>query len=329
MSKILGVDINARNIRLALVKNGKKPKLLNCVEIPIPHNCLDTEGYFINDDLDLTLKETIKKNKLSSGKVAVCIRNAMVREFDFEGIKDKEIKNALELELSATIKDIAVSYQVNYRIYERTKTKVRGLVAFSPHKHIECALSYQEKLPGTIKYLDVYSNALVKAIKYTMKAEKTNSVLMVIDIGYKDSMITVIENNEVLLSRTVTSGAYHLDKLVSEEFSYPLEEVEAERKSYYKNYFERGIDMESFIRMAYQPVQMEALQAKNFYEKKQLAVESVLLIGEGIEVPSIDLYIRESFTLPVLTVNPTDAKGKFVEGYHKLLPAIGTAIRED
>ncbi|WP_430882691.1 pilus assembly protein PilM [Fusibacter sp. JL216-2] len=329
MSKVLGVDIDYRSIKMALVQNGKKPKVLKTVEIPLPYGATDRENRFISDSVDLSLAEVIKKNKLGAKSVAINIRKGFVREFSFTGIKEKEIKNALELELSSTIQDIAVSYQLNYKIYEKSKKAVQGLVAFCPHKYIESALSYQDKLTGTIKFLDVYPNALNKALKHTLKNNNLSGPVMVVEVGYRDSIITIIENQKIRISRIVNSGAYHLDKIVSEEFSITVEEAEAERKSYYKNYFADGIDMERFIKIAYQSIQVEALQAKGYFEKKDESIQTILLTGDGIEVPSFDLYMKKSFEVPVRTLSPTDAKGKFIENYHRLLPAIGVAIREE
>ncbi len=329
MSKVLGVDIDYRSIRLALVKNGKIPQLIKAVEIPVPYGSIDDLNRFVNDEADLSIRETIRKNKLHANKVAINLRSGMVREFSFEGIKEKELRNALELELTSTIQDISVSYQLNYKIYNKTKKSVSGLVAFCPHKLIESALSYQDKLPGSIKYLDVHPNAVCKALKHTLKSNKFSGSVMIVDVGYRESIITIIDENRVVISRSVGSGANQLDKLVSEEFSISIEEAETERKNSYKSYFESGIDVERFIRVAYQAIQVDTIQGKIYFEKSKCKLDRVLLIGEGADVPSFDLYMQESFDIPVQTVSAADAKGKFVENYHKLLPAIGSAIREE
>lgn len=325
---ILGIDIGGRNITFALIRQGKKPKILNTSIIPTPIGSV-VDGEFKDIfAISMAIKRNIVENKLKGKKLALCINSTKsgLREFNLQGVKHSEIYEAVEFDLSKTFKGIGETHNLSCKIHEKTKDSVSGIVAFCPKQIVEQYIQLGKELELPVKYLDINSNCIAKTYANFIKSEKSQDNVVIVEIGCNNSQVNMITGNKLVVSRNVPVGGSSIDKLISEKLGISIEQAEKDKLDKYPDYLRKGHDPDDFIKKAYEPIFHEIRQTLNFYSKSK--VSNIFLMGGGSFEDNIERYFIEMFNIPTTVIKPIHNHSIYVNDFSRLISAIGAALRE-
>lgn len=329
---VLGIDVGCRNIGIVLVKQGKKPSILNSAVIPTPSlSVVDGE---IKDILLLAemIKKVILQNRIKANKLSLCISSSQagVREFNLPALKDKEIFPAIEMELSKTFKGIEQTHSISYKVYQKTKERIKGIVSFCPKKIVDeyVKLGYEIGIP--LRYLDINSNCITKAYSSFMKSPDSEDGVVIVDIGNNISQVNIIVGDKLLISRNVPVGGAAIDRIVAEKLNISTEKAELDKINKYKDYIKKGYYPDEFVMKGYEAIRQEIGQTLSFFYKNSnnTKITRIYLIGGGSLLPNIEAQFNETFKIPTYIVKPTDNHSVYLSEFARLMSAVGAAVRE-
>lgn len=331
---ILGIDIGSENIHLALVKHGGKEEIISLETLPVPNNSVVNGEITDAIAIGAEIKKYISMNNLKLKSISLSIGSSQViiRDFSIPQTKKKNIESDIIEEISKTYRGVTESHSISYKIVSSTKSEVKGIVALCPKNIIEEYVKVGYEIGEDLKYLDVNANCTAKALSKFTKYDNKVGNIVVVDIGLQKSVVNIISNGKLVISRQVPSGSMELDKLVSKEFNISLEEAKKSKKNGYNGILNDS-SMQMYIRNAYSAVEQEIGNTLNFFIQNitQKGISSILLIGGGSNVPGLNNYFQEIFKIPTVILGDSDLnkKIKISENISMFMPAIGAALRED
>ncbi|MDP4093531.1 MAG: pilus assembly protein PilM [Bacillota bacterium] len=331
--KILGMDIGTKNMKFVLVKSGKRAEIADSIVVPTPEKSVFEGQIRDMEALASTIKGLVSEKKIKAKNMALSINSpyVVVREVKLPVLKTSEIAAAIEFELSQSFPGVGQTHSISYRIYKKTPDSMLGIVCFCPNKIIESYEELAEKAGVNLKYIDVHANSVAKAYNKFVKAAESDEPVMIIDIGHLSSQIYVLIGGKVVLSRNFSGGGASVDNLVSDHLKISREEAEAQR---IKNYSDLSIEpdaMEAYIRLGYAAVEEQIRQTLDFcnYNKFKDGVKGIYLSGGGCHIPGLEKYFTETFRIPSVIARPMNRSKVFPDVLADMMPAIGSALRED
>ena len=339
VSKVLGLEITSKAIKIALVKNGKHPELLSCHIIPAPAGF---GGSALNNNEDiksvtLAIKEfTARDKSMSKGleAAAVCINNqqTVVRPITLPVLPDKELNAAVEYELSQSFPGLAGTHVISFKEYSRDKKEIKGIVSFSPRQALEPYRSMMKALNYKFVYADVTANCQAKALAAFTGEGKEDTVSLLCDIGAVNTQFTIVKKKNVLHSRQIPEGDNSLREMFCDKLGVDHAEYKRLREADPQAIDLPEAELNSIFRMVYADIAEQMHQTIEFYNSgtdEQLAISNVLLLGGGSVFPQLNEYFAANLGLPVTVIKPLDMIKADRTTFIRTFSAIGAAIRED
>lgn len=333
---ILGIDIGTNTISFALVKNdGKKSKILELDSIPTPR-CAVNNGEienFLAIGAEIKKYLTGFKYKYKSISMSIGSPQIIIRDFNINKVKKKEIESAVIEEVSNTYKGVTDSHDISYKVTQEDSNGIKGIVAMCPKNIVEDYMKIAYEFSGNLKYIDVSANCISKAVEVYVNTNIKTGNVIIVDIGVQKSIVNIISNGVLALSRQVPNGGIDLDKLIVKEFNISYEEAEEKKKDGYRDDLEQS-EIDLFIKTAYSGIEQEISRTMNFFVQNmsKQGIHKLMLIGGGCRIPGIDKYFQNVFKVPTIILGHSDfvnVKMKKIEELSMYMSAIGAAIRED
>lgn len=333
--KHFGLDIGTSSIKIAWL-DGKpdKLKLLAMGEEKNP-----VAGANLDSETSLTkTSETIKKLtaelEISTKLVVTALPENKVisRLLSFPPINEAEIGKALYYETETFVPYPKDKVQLDYQIVEQTKDKILVFVV-AAHKDVVERVQKLIKLSGFVPMaLETTSISLVRSL-----APKTQVPTMIVDLGASNSVITVVKNGGVYISRVIGLGGNAFTRAISSTLGMDLFKAEEYKKAYG---FQAG-NWESKIRNALFEVfdhLAEELKkvALSYSEEWNEKIELLVLSGGGAITPGLTdelikiLGVEIQVAQPMIGIDIKGAKMVSVDqrDYSRYTIPIGLAKRE-
>ena len=330
--KILGLDIGVKNIKIALLKNGKKPEIDEAVMLSTPLGAI-ADGEIANmDAVAAVIKKAVSQNKLNARKLAISINSlhTVTREIRLPVLKESEILPAVEFELLQSFPGISQTHYLSFKTYETTKDGIRGIVSCCPIKVVDKYTELGGEIGIPLKYIDVSSNSVSKAF-YTFSAEvDPKATALIVDIGHELSSVSVVMGGRLVLSRSIGCGGSVIDGMVAERYGKMNNAAEADKLKRYPGYNFSNEDMNLLLRTGYAAVEEQIRQTLNFYDssKYKEPITRIILIGGGSHFPGLEYYYSDMFRMPVSIVKPLFKNFSLLD-LSMYMTAVGAALRED
>ena len=260
---ILGMELNSKDIRLALVRTDKKIRVLDTSVIPAPEGCIADGEIVYAEGVTSVIKEYIDRVASSARKptaLAISLNspNIITRKVNVPKKGSQETASAVSEEIFKVFSSIKDTHTIAHRATSITVSSERSgkgtdaersgkgtdaersgkgtdaetcvFVALCPNVMIKSYEALSEAVGIPLRYIDIKPNALSKAAINYLGLKKDAAGLM-IDVGYKSSLINVIVNGEVVISRFTPTGVHAIDSYISESQGVPSEEAEKMRLS--------------------------------------------------------------------------------------------------
>ena len=339
--RVLGLEFDPKSIKMALVNNGGRPKLLSCEVLQLSGTTGNIATVLANEgdagSLALSVQEMIAGNKqMRKGvdAVSICVNNpqTVVRPMTLPLIPDKEISAAVEFQLSQSFHGISSTHSISFKEYSRDKKQIYGIVSFSPLKVLEGYRNLLYALGYKHAFIDVAANAQAKAYSSLIMQDKSDTIRVLCDIGRDLTQLTIISGSVMMHSRQILSGDAALQDIIRDRIGIQENEYESYRFHglMSSNLPER--DLSSLFQIVYADIVEQLRQTIDFFNQSangQKAVSEVVLIGGGSIFPKLEDYFKSSLDIPVSILKP--AAGLKVDPiiFTRTFSAIGAAIRTD
>lgn len=332
-----GLDIGHQDIKIVKLKNlGKGTFLLeNAVQVSTPASGLQSESDVDINKLAEILKTSLHDNNISEKHVVASLPESEVftRVINFPVMKPSEIQAAVRWEIEQNIpleiNEVNYSYQV---VDNKTDGTIDVMVIAAPKRtiqKIEKILSAAELIPIALE------TDLVAATRAIVHSPAS---VMIIIMGSKTAEIGIVKNQNLIFTRTITTGGDTLTRSLTSSLQLELGQAEAYKKTY-------GLtenQLEGKIANALQPIIdiliRELRRTINFYQSQADGnnITSIIISGGSANLPGLTSKLSQDLSLEVQLANPIqkvdtrnlkiDLNSEQIQSY---VVAFGLAMREN
>lgn len=331
MGIVIGVDIGSKHIKLAAVEKKKavEVKWVDC--IPTPEKSL-LDGELIHmEEIMYVLADYFSKFKIKKVPLAVCISASQMgtKQFEIPHIGKGMLDKAVQLEFYNQLGLSVEEYSLSYRLQEKSKSGIKGVMAYCPHKTISDYKELFKWAELNLKYIDMNANCISKFYNHLIVKQGNEDAVMLIDIGTDTSHISIVKDKALCMSRSVVNGGNDLDQIVAMHLGIDLEEANRLKHDKYRTIYEEGKELEEQMKTAYSGILREIdYTIGKFQEEHQSDISKLLLLGGGSNLPGMSAQMKRDFNKPTQLVLGGDIKNSFISDVHLYANAIGAAIRE-
>ncbi len=304
---LFGLEINSTAIKAMAINNKMVVTSYGLRDVdPLKMNneVEDEEGY-ITEQLNQLLTEDII-GSLGTKHVVVGIPTAKTfsRTFTFPRKIEKNLKDAINLEVEQYIPLPRESLYIDFQIIERTKTDIIILLNASPKKYVDTI--YQSvAAAGLLPVLiEPNINAIARVLR---KTEKGDLSTIIVDIGAANTDIAILDGGMVRVTGGVAVGGNTLTLNISKNMNVSLENA-------YQLKVLNGIassNRQKTIKKAVLPVletiTNEIRRVMRYYADRvdpDVKFEQLLIVGNGANMPGLGDYMTNELYIAARVAAP-------------------------
>lgn len=206
--KVVSIKIGYTITHVAEVDHeAKNPKIYHAFSFETPDDVIDDEGVHVTDDFVQKFKKGMVDAGIAENKQAVfTISSTRVanREVTIPQVKENKIRSILIANAKDYFPVDLSNYQLVYRVIEHIKDQKQMRVSvFAVPNALINSYQYMAKALGMqLVAMDYYGNSIYEAMMYSM----SNELSATLCIDDNTSMLTVIQNSQVILQRSIGYG---------------------------------------------------------------------------------------------------------------------------
>lgn len=328
---VLGIDISSKNIKLALVKTGKKPTIIKSAVLPL-NEAIVFDGDIRNPEaLAAQIKGMIVQKKLKAREVCFSVDSShvVIREMKLPPLKKEEVETAVAFAVSQSFPGVANTHTISFKHYETDAEGLKGIAAFCPNKILDGYMQLANLIGMPVRSIDVNASSIVKAFNTFDENQKDGAVLL-INIGHSNSQVNVISDGKLLISRNVSTGAGNIDSILAGRLDVTQEQAERIRlKNKFKDYGVTDEDIETLVRLGLNSVEEQIRQTLDYYAYNisKEGIRNIFISGEGSQLEAISRYFRDALNVTVSRIR-ADQKDIQDDTAQFLLCAAGAALND-
>lgn len=303
-----GLDIGSHNIKIVQLKREEsKYQLISLGSAPST-----AKGLASDADSDLTaLASVIKKlhqeAKIGTKNVVAALTEDQVftRVITLPKLSEEELNSALKWEaeqyVPLPLAEVNLAHQIVRETKDDAKDKIEVLLVAAPKRLTDKLL----KVLKTAGLNPVSLETEILAIARSLVAPGSEPTLLV-DLGAKATDIAIVENQEVIFTRSIMTAGEALTRAIATELGMEITQAEEYKKAY-------GADpgqLEGKVSKAIEPILglmiKEMEQAMQFYqsEQKEKVIKRIVLTGGTAVLPEVVSLVAKKLSVEVQIGNP-------------------------
>lgn len=282
--RVLSIDIGVTNTRVCEIDYGKKtPHVYKCISFSTPENVIE-DGYIRNkqvlatvlrmklDEADMKLTDvvfTISSSKIANREVTI----PMVKDRLIQPVIDAGAQDYFPVDISEYI----ISYSILERIITKESRKLKLMLLAAPNNLIKNYYSFADIMKFTIHAIDYIGNSSYQLLK----RQGNEGVRFIIQLNDQNTLIHVIDQEALILQRTIPYGVNPVKEAVLDNRL-----VMEEREEEFDNYSD-AFEAEAAVTLAALEMDNQIIENPYHY-MEELADSLKYLINNVIRV--LDYY---------------------------------------
>lgn len=285
---IMGIEIGSYQMKLIEVlktKNNLVVKRFSLIKIPV--GCIEN-GCIQNIEVIKTLlAKELKVKGYKAKKMVVVMRSSdmIIRDVKIGKMTNRMIKVALQKHTAQYLPVGKGDYQIDYKTLneikggENEQSEIRAVAM--PKQSVLNIMQIIKALKKELVFITIPSEALEFVFGengYITYEQDEN--IMVVEIGYEATNMTIISKGKVVLTRQIDFGVVHVNQSIFKDVESSVKEAAAQ-------------EIEAHI-----IVEMERLL--QFYKTNfsQETIKMIYLMGGGATLKGVRNYIHNVFRVP-------------------------------
>lgn len=330
MSKILGIEIGVSRIRICEEDyKTKNPKVYRAVNIKTPDGVVHDGMLDVNEQLITAIKTALTENKIKTKQIIFSMNSTKIanREIVIPFVKENKVKDLIQANVSDYFPVDLQQYEIGHNIIstvenENGTKQYKVLVLAAPKAMVAGYFELAEALGCNVVSMDYSGNSIYQFVR----RQCDTGVQMVVKVDENTTIVTVLQDQVVVLQRTVTYG-------VEDAVSTMMEMDEFGRPSYdeaVRSFKDKNCMNEEISQSLSYLVSGIARIVDYYTRNNGMPVEKAYLTGLGGDFQGLLELISNALELPLETL--TGIKGlpldKFFkeESFGEFLTCIGAAI---
>ena len=320
---LIGIDIGSKFIKVCKIIKDKKAEysILCAMTASSPELSVQIQKLKI-----LLKKLKIKKDGcfLAVGGKELIYRDLFVPK----NINKKQLSNVLSLEFSQSVtEDVSKMFQSFTFVNSNVDNKDKFLYTAAPRQKIMAKINVIKSI-GELNLLGINmeSLALVNAFETFGPSYKNSESLILANIGFKNTNIVVLKNNEIVFMRDIDFGGDDVTNYLIHSYTIPNKLAE-EIKKRTELWQDIGFNIKNSLKKSSANFLETIFRTIEYCITRQFvsSMDRIVITGGGANLYGIDSFIEETLGIPTVKWNPLEeikVKGYVNKDYGCFVPVV-------
>lgn len=210
MAKVLSVEIGYSLIKIMETDfKAKSPKIYRCVNLQTPSGVLNDGELNVTGDLVAIINDALMARRMKTKQVVFTITSSKIasREVILPNVKENKVETLVRANASDYFPVDLSRYEISYTSLgmvgeEKDKMQRKVMVFAAPQALLEGYYTLAERCGLTLVAMDYSGNSIYQVIK----KECGSGIQMVVKVDERSSIITVLEEGQLVLQRSIPYG---------------------------------------------------------------------------------------------------------------------------
>lgn len=210
MAKVLSVEIGYSLIKIMETDfKAKSPKIYRCVNLQTPSGVLNDGELNVTGDLVAIINDALMARRMKTKQVVFTITSSKIasREVILPNVKENKVETLVRANASDYFPVDLSRYEISYTLLgmvgeEKDKMQRKVMVFAAPQALLEGYYTLAERCGLTLVAMDYSGNSVFQVIK----KECGSGIQMVVKVDERSSIITVLEEGQLVLQRSIPYG---------------------------------------------------------------------------------------------------------------------------
>lgn len=312
VDQLVAIDLGTRTTKAVQLQRKDGKLVLSqyaLVDTPISERTLSTD--MLCDHLKTVAQEL--RSKVKALALTVGVNDALVRRVEVPQIPTEDLRSIVKLNSRTYLQQDLPNYAWDCHIFEtpgdttpREVDKIKlgkqkALVVGTKQQTVDSYIQAAKEAGWLLESIVPGLIGPVNAFELTMPEVFRNESVALVDIGFRNSSICLLQNGELIVSRVVALGGDQLTASISESMGISYAEAEG---------IKVGIaqEVQSTLEAAVMPLGHELRASVDFFEHQQdHTVSQVLVSGGSARSPLIVKALQAELMVECKAWNPLSA----------------------
>lgn len=211
--KVLSIEVGLFTTRICEMEAGKKnPHVYNCISFDTPENIVE-DGFILDKEtLVAEMKNHLAKEKITTKDVIFTVSSTKIanREVVIPLVPENKIRAVIDANATEyfplDISEYTISYSILDKINTKDEKKLKLLLLAAPNNLIKNIYNFADMMGFHINNIDYMGNSSYQIVKKQVGA----GVNVSIQINEQTTLVNVLENEKLVLQRTIPYGAMNI-----------------------------------------------------------------------------------------------------------------------
>jgi type IV pilus assembly protein PilM len=305
---IIGLDISQTGIKVMAV-DPKKWLVVGYGSIDLDpakvQKSLDSSDGYLTENISALLGEKLI-GTLPSNHVVVGIPTSRTfsRTFTIPTSAEKNLADAVEIEVDQYIPIPIGSLYVDYEIIARTKEQLTVIMSAVPKTLVDNCNAAVIGAGLQPILIEPSINSVARVLEATEEGHLTT---LIIDIGPASTDIAVLESGAIRVSGGLGIGGNTFTLDIAKKMNVALENAHQLKVLNGLNAGPRQAKITAALQPSLQRILMEVRKVIRYYNERlndDRKIEQVLVVGGGSNVPGIGDYFTNELVMPARVASP-------------------------
>lgn len=304
---IIGLDISQTGMKIMSIDR-KKMLVTGYGSIDLDpakvQQSLDTgDGYLTANMTELVGKNLV--GKLASDHIVLGIPagRTFTRTFTVPKSSEKDLKDAVELEVEQYIPIPINSLYVDYEVIARTKDQLMVLMCAVPRTVVDSCITIAESAGLRVCMVESSVSAVARLLEAT---EEGHLPTVIVDIGPASTDIAILDRSiRIAGSLSIGGNTFTLD--IAKKLKIPLENAHQLKILNGLSAGSRQQKIQGALKPSLERIISETRKVMRYYDERvegHSKLEQVLIVGGGANVPGIGEYFTNELVMPARVASP-------------------------
>ena len=305
---LIGLDISQTGVKVMAV-DPKKWLVLGYGSIDLDpikvQSSLDGDDSYLTENITSLLREKLI-GTLPSNQVVVGIPTSRTfsRTFTVPASAEKNLADAIEVEVEQYIPIPLGSLYVDYEVISRTKEEITVIMCAVPKMLVDNCNTALASAGLQPVLMEPSINSVARVLESTEEGHLTT---LIIDIGPASTDIAVLDSGAIRVNGGLGIGGNTFTLDIAKKMNVALENAHQLKVLNGLNAGPRQAKITAAIQPSLQRIISEVRKVMRYYNERlndDRKIEQILIVGGGSNVPGIGDYFTNELVMPVRVASP-------------------------
>lgn len=320
--RVIAVDIGTSSVKVVeILKTDSACQFVKADSRSIPSSLRKNESSLNILQLKI-LRDLLPPQRIKGAKIHFVLSDKAMqfKRVGLPVVPVKERENAIKFQIKKELPFPLESCEISYRGWNpKINARQEIEVLAADNRYSEKIIQLIDELGILPHHISVIPASLRFLVKGYAGLESSSGAVAVVDVGAVKTTITILENDKLVLCRTIATGGDDFTQVLQGMELGPggtdLSEVEAEKFKIETGLPQEGDPENMRIHIQFRPVveriSTEINRSLDFYrrERPEGDLQKVIMIGGGAKMLNLPKFFSDSMGIEVVVGNPQDRIG--------------------